>query len=304
MVRFYTLILLCFFTVISQAGLAQNKSIIKTVNIEGEGEDVSVTIVTSVNGKTTKKVLTGEDAQAYIDGEDHASTAVATSGSGPAAVTSSSTNSSSSMVSIHINEDDFKTMQKELEEMGDQISLEVDRIVQEVEGMNVDSILEAVGVQIQQSVNGLQYQFTCNDGENKSVMVMSSKDEGGVDESLKVEVSVETDRNEVNKQVTVQKRTMLIEDNAERKSKAVKLNDLRFFPNPSSGTLNVQFENPKDESVHMLIKDMRGHTHHRSTVNGAGEKMLSIDVSDLSAGTYLLELNQGDRTTHKKLVLQ
>lgn len=257
-----------------------------------------MTIETTVNGKTTHQVLTGDEARAYIKEQSDEPGASAAADAGGA--------KSSSTVRLNISSEDFDKLEQELEALGAEISNDVTKLAQDVETMNIDSILESVGVQIEQSFNEFRYEFITDSEDQKSVIIMKSSETGEGDEDGKTEVDVNVTRDNsgTEKTVTV-KRTIIIEDdNSYQNTRTPKVDDLHFFPNPASNSVTVEFENEKDEPVTVEITDVSGKPYHTSTVSGKGTKTLSIDVSDLGAGNYLIRMAQGDRMLIKKLVIE
>lgn len=277
---------------------AQNTTIEKKVVINDDGKEPKVTIETTINGKTTREVLTGKDARAYI--EEHRDE------SGASAEANANGAQSSSTVRLNISSENFDKLEQELEALGVNISNEVTKLTQDVETMNIDSILESVGVQIEQSFNEFRYEFTTDSDDQKSVIIMKSSESGDKDEAGQTEVDVNVTRGKNGEQKTVTvKRTIIIEDdNTYQNTRTPKVDDLHFFPNPASNSVTVEFENEKDEPVTVEITDVSGKPYHTSTVSGKGSKTLSIDVSGLGTGNYLIRMAQGDRTLIKKLVIE
>ena len=71
-------------------------------------------------------------------------------------------------------------------------------------------------------------------------------------------------------------------------------NDFSVYPNPASSYINIHAKN----SIHLIaIKDMEGRTLKSFTSNNSSEN-ISINVSGLSAGLYLLQV---DRSVYKFL---
>ena len=61
----------------------------------------------------------------------------------------------------------------------------------------------------------------------------------------------------------------------------------RVYPNPTDGTLNLEFE---ADGVHIVtITDMTGKTLLRKAI--AGQNTMQIDVSDYPSGAYLLTID-------------
>ena len=74
--------------------------------------------------------------------------------------------------------------------------------------------------------------------------------------------------------------------------------DISIYPNPvSDGFLNII--NPSNEPLNISIYDINGCKVHSQQI-----VFDSIDISDLSAGFYLLVIKSGERTTAKKIVVK
>src|SRR5690606_12852845 len=73
---------------------------------------------------------------------------------------------------------------------------------------------------------------------------------------------------------------------------------VRLFPNPTSGTLNLSASQSLDEvSVYNLL----GQKVHAQT---ASAQTVAVDVSALSAGTYIVRARSGQNWTNAKFVKQ
>ncbi len=75
---------------------------------------------------------------------------------------------------------------------------------------------------------------------------------------------------------------------------------LNYYPNPTSNQVTV--ETPIDESYTITICNINGQTV--LTQQSAGLSSVTIDVSQLSKGVYILEVQSAKQTVSKKLVIQ
>ncbi len=75
---------------------------------------------------------------------------------------------------------------------------------------------------------------------------------------------------------------------------------LNIYPNPVTDVLNVQWNNTT-ESANLSIRDLSGRLVHSERVANGNAV---LDLSNLSSGNYILELQMTDRTIRKQVVKQ
>ncbi|MEM6348706.1 MAG: T9SS type A sorting domain-containing protein [Bacteroidota bacterium] len=74
-----------------------------------------------------------------------------------------------------------------------------------------------------------------------------------------------------------------------------------IFPNPSEGRFQVKLQNPNQQSYRLYLRNSLGQTILSRETRGS---QLSLDLSAYPKGVYLLQVEQGDRVWHHKLVRQ
>jgi len=75
-----------------------------------------------------------------------------------------------------------------------------------------------------------------------------------------------------------------------RKENTAITGDLQIYPNPSKNILNVKISLPGDRKVKLTVTDMAGKIiPGKSTSLAKGENIIQLDISDLSAGSYLIK---------------
>ena len=77
--------------------------------------------------------------------------------------------------------------------------------------------------------------------------------------------------------------------------------NIRIFPNPSNGTVNISIT-PVEEDINMEIIDIAGKTYRMQTIN-KGQDMVSADVSKLNPDVYILKFNLKNSIVYRKLIL-
>lgn len=83
------------------------------------------------------------------------------------------------------------------------------------------------------------------------------------------------------------------------------VNSLEIYPNPASvDRIRVDFSTRKKASLNISIMDMNGQLILRQPVDtNPGENNITVDVSSLVPGMYLLVLNDGDQMSSRKLAI-
>lgn len=83
----------------------------------------------------------------------------------------------------------------------------------------------------------------------------------------------------------------------------LKLEGLTAFPNPSSGFYRLQFEVPERGDLAVDVHNANGERVYQERIVGfKGRYERTLDLSDLSSGSYYLVISQGGRTATTKLV--
>jgi hypothetical protein len=79
---------------------------------------------------------------------------------------------------------------------------------------------------------------------------------------------------------------------------------ISFYPNPSSGIVNVTMQNIK-AGTNITVTDLLGNEVYRTVVNSGNlNQTLNIDLSQLSKGVYLFGASSGSQSSVQKLVIQ
>lgn len=86
-------------------------------------------------------------------------------------------------------------------------------------------------------------------------------------------------------------------------SEAAELNVDNIWPNPVKETLNISLATQYTENIKLQISDMQGRMVVKETIS-AGEGNYSLNLSQLKPGTYLLFMDNGQRTYSHKIVKQ
>ena len=81
------------------------------------------------------------------------------------------------------------------------------------------------------------------------------------------------------------------------------LNNLSIYPNPNNGEFNVKF-NSISENVSLQVFDIRGRSvYNKSYANSSSSFNEAINLGNVQSGMYLLNVNDGERTITKKIIV-
>ena len=76
---------------------------------------------------------------------------------------------------------------------------------------------------------------------------------------------------------------------------------IQLFPNPAKNILNVAYTNVSDESTNITIYDLTGRVVLQQEVNpNNSNHKVQLDISNLRKGSYLLQMNNGGKSTVEK----
>ncbi|MCB9184979.1 MAG: PDZ domain-containing protein [Flavobacteriales bacterium] len=109
--------------------------------------------------------------------------------------------------------------------------------------------------------------------------------------------------------ISIETRTLNDEEKALLRGKGVavdnelQLEGLTAFPNPSNGFYRLQFEVPERGDLAVDVHNAQGERVYQERIVGfKGRYERTLDLSDLSSGSYYLVITQGGRTATTKLV--
>jgi len=82
------------------------------------------------------------------------------------------------------------------------------------------------------------------------------------------------------------------------------LTQFRVYPNPNKGLFTVSFEAAEDMTSNLRVLDMNGREVYNKDFNAVvGANEISVDISNYSAGIYLLQYNDGQNVRTAKVVV-
>lgn len=82
------------------------------------------------------------------------------------------------------------------------------------------------------------------------------------------------------------------------------LSNFAIYPNPNSGSFNVQFTTDSAQEVNILVHDIRGREIYSNAFQNSGVFNQNIQLDNAEAGIYLVSVQNGSRKEVKRIVVQ
>jgi len=85
----------------------------------------------------------------------------------------------------------------------------------------------------------------------------------------------------------------------------LEIDNLRFHPNPSDGKFSLEFSTQDTETTEINIYNINGKkVYNERITNFKGQYNKEIDISSEQSGPYFLVINQGNKISSRKIVLE
>ena len=78
---------------------------------------------------------------------------------------------------------------------------------------------------------------------------------------------------------------------------------LDIFPNPASNSVNINFTLKEYKSVKLELFDLSGQTIYQNEFDNIKDQQSNLDLSNLSAGTYVLKFGLPEGNTFRKIII-
>ncbi|MDG1659949.1 MAG: T9SS type A sorting domain-containing protein, partial [Winogradskyella sp.] len=79
-------------------------------------------------------------------------------------------------------------------------------------------------------------------------------------------------------------------------------NEFALFPNPNKGDFSLQFNSNSGKEINVHIYDISGKLVFNSNYDATSRFDKQIALSNVSAGIYIMKVNDGVKTITRKLV--
>jgi len=81
-------------------------------------------------------------------------------------------------------------------------------------------------------------------------------------------------------------------------------NALRLYPNPTNGAITLSFANAMSGNVKVNVTDITGRLVNTQVLNPTTGKTISMNISGIAAGVYILKVNDGNNVYVKQFIKQ
>ncbi|MEC4003304.1 zinc-dependent metalloprotease family protein [Flavobacterium sp. SUN052] len=77
-----------------------------------------------------------------------------------------------------------------------------------------------------------------------------------------------------------------------------------LYPNPNDGSFNIKFNSSTDKNIEIAIYDMRGREIFNKTYQNSGLFEQNLQLNNVQAGIYLVNIQDGDKKVVKKIIVE
>ena len=82
------------------------------------------------------------------------------------------------------------------------------------------------------------------------------------------------------------------------------ISGLQLYPNPTSGSLNIQFNSRNQGTVKVTLFDVKGRTILQRDFENVGTSFTkSMDLESVANGIYIVKIQEGSYSSSKKILL-
>ncbi len=225
----------------------------------------------------------------------------------------------------------IKVITKELKEIED---LDLDEMMEEIEiklsDINLEELMEVEGVtedmmkEVQEALENIDIDIDIDDEKvvvvNKVISDGEEEEKEMVIELLGDEMVFISDEEMENGKVDIRMHTgegdftmVLVTEGIDPTEKAMTketveaegVENLSYFPNPSEGSFTLSFDQSEKAKTEIIITDVNGKKVYSERLGKfSGNYSKLIDLSEFGSGVYLININQGKKTTSKKIIIQ
>ena len=297
---------------LSVVGFAQEKEqkeIKKEINIEmNDDGKKTMTITTIVDGNTTVEILTGEEAETYMEKMHH--------------------QDGQRLNRVHkivwIDDGDLSE------------EIEIEHLIGEVNGQQriiikechldenddtnfvfeYEMVLEEMKIAMEEmeQVRGEKAVLMHRIHEDENTKVLhEDKVYTNVEDVAKLLEELGIEYNEKGgsaKKVTVKKIVIIEEEEGEKHEFEAKqimkteAGEMNFYPNPNTGKFTLDFGTSSKKKAKITVVDANGKEIYNESVKGDQQYSLPIDISKESKGLYIIKIQQGDQIRARKVLVE
>lgn len=304
---------------ISCAQDKEKKEVKKEIQVEKENGNTTVTITETKDGTVTKKVLTGEEAEQFLD-EQH--------GSGHNEFYFSSDEDGDGERIVIVKEfdgngegehmvwvsEDGEDMHFNMEMRTDQIAEEIKELQEEIEKLNKEEISERID-EILKNHEELEREMEIKmetiheDMGNVKVNVEEVDGVITIEKTVDGKTTVKTIELDSDggsgKNVYIIKTSVDDDDDGEKSLSGHTSNmNLNVYPNPNGGSFTIEMDLESDKEATVTVVDSKGSEVYNKVVKGGQEHKLNVKVKNAESGMYIVTVKQGNEIMKLKTMIE
>ena len=81
------------------------------------------------------------------------------------------------------------------------------------------------------------------------------------------------------------------------------LKDFKLYPNPNTGNFSVEFDSATSTDINIAVYDIRGRQIFDKNYQNTGRFSQNLQLNNVQAGVYLVNINDGDKKETRKIVI-
>lgn len=302
---------------ISCAQDKEKKDFKKEIQIEKEDGNTTVTITETKDGKVTKKILTGEEAEQFLD-EQH--------GSGHNEYYFSSDGDEEGNQMVIIKEfdgdgegehmvwvsEDGEDMHFNMGMDTEEIAKEIEELQEELEKLNKEEIserLEEILKNHEELERELEIKMETIHESMDNVHVNVEEVDGVITIEKTVDGKTTVKTIEIDEEGGSGKNVYVIktsgdDENFEKSSSGHTSNmNINVYPNPNGGAFTIELDLKSDKEATVSVVDSKGSEVYNKVVKGAQEHKLDVKVKNAESGMYVVTVKQGKEIMKLKTMI-
>ena len=306
---------------ISCAQQKEKKEVKKEIRVEQENEGTTVTITETEDGKTTKRVLTGEDAENYLEEHDGSGqNSFSFSGDDEGGkhiviveeiesdgndehslwVTDGDDDAQVKMIMVkNGTEDDVEKLLEDFDDLSkEEVRVRLEEMMENLDEMEKEMVVKMetlheghgnVKVNVEENDGIVTIEKTV-DGKT-TVETIKMDEENGSGNNIFI---VKTRGDNDDEDVIITKKTASEHTN--------NLN-MNVYPNPNKGSFTIDLDLQSEKEAKVNVVDADGNEVYNKEVKGAKSHKLEVKLKNSKKGMFIVTVRQGDTVMKSKIMI-
>jgi len=296
----------------------EKKKIEKNINVEEKNGEITITITETEGDKVTKKVLTGEEAEEYLENQHKGHGYSYSEGEEGERVIVMEMKKGDGESFVWVSEEDMEfemdfdidELEKELEELReeldeldmDEVALRLDEIIEMKEEMHkvhvikMENLHQEMGelMEMEELMEIGEIDVTVEEKDGVMIITKTVGDTKTVEEII-------IDEDNKGKHVYVINSTTGEKHESHANSDDLNMN---VYPTPNNGNFTIDLELKTDETASVKVVDSNGKEVYSRSVQGVEKHELKVKLKKPSPGAYVIIVEQGNTKMKLKTIIE